>query len=140
MSLSNVGTDANYDANDPFAPPPPSWSWSGGEVGDKLECEIVKPPTLIRQLDGNRRPESWDGGEPKMTAVTVVKTDEGTFSLWAAKPSSLFAAMVEASKQAGESMRTGGTLEVEIIEIVPSKRKNRDDKREFSAEYVPPTS
>lgn len=133
------GLEAMYSADDPFAPPPPSWSWTGAEIGDTLECTIVKAPVLIQQLDTNRKPEFWDSGEKKMTAVTVINVEgAGTFSLWASKPSSLFQALIDASKEAEESMRPGGSLAVIVADIVEPKRKARDPQRIFTAEYVGP--
>lgn len=140
-----------FDNDDPFAPKPKAISFDDAEVPTKLIGTIVQRPRLLRQLDyKTRKPLSWESGEPKMVAVTVLDIGGKRHSLWAKSPSALFAALVQATEEAGESMRPGGVLEVdfigysfdrgeEILTVKPNKRRGMNAALCFTAEYTPPT-
>lgn len=144
-------TSAFYDADDPFAPKPKAISWDEAEIPTKIVGTIIQRPKVLRQLDvKSKRPLSWDSGEPKMTTVTVMDVDGKRVSLWAKLPSALSAALMQATEEAGESIRPGGTLEVTIIgyrwsvdsELLtekPNKRRGMNAASQFEARYTPPS-
>jgi hypothetical protein len=141
---------ALFDADDPFAPKPKAISFEDMPVPTKMIGTLIQRPKVLRQLQyKTRKPLSWESGEPMQVAVVVWERAGKRESLWAKMPSALFAALVDATEQAGESMRPGGVLEVDfigyswerdgdILTTKPAKRRGMNASLRFTAEYTPP--
>lgn len=129
-----------YD--DPFAVSEkhPSLSFKDAPVGTSYTGKVVERPALVQARDyetGERA--TWDDGNPKMTVVTTLEVNGEKVSLWAPKPSAMFAAMGEAQQQAGATIAPGGTLTVEYVGDKPNERNPRlNPQKQYRVTYQPP--
>lgn len=143
-------TAQQYD--DPFAGADkvPSISFKNAEVGTVFEGVVTEAPKLVQSRDFNTgEPAFWpakpgEAPNPKMSVVIrlLLEGDEER-SLWAQKPSAMFAALAEAQKQAGARIEVGGVLAVkftgEKAHTDPEKvRKNLPPQKLYAARYTPP--
>lgn len=134
----NEGGD--FDEDDIFAAPPKAINfteeWTKGE---RYRLPVVGKPNLIQGLDTNRKPAFWeDGVSPKMVGVTPVRFQAVRRSLWAPKPSALWAGIIQASQAAGHSVRIGGMLEVEYGGTGPKQRGKSAPHLFPDVVYYPP--
>lgn len=87
--------------------------------GTKIGGRVVEAPKLVQQRDFNtKQPAWWDAEktQPKMAVVTAVDVNGTTMSLWAKKPSDLFAAINKAMNDTGGSaISIGDSLFVELV-------------------------
>jgi hypothetical protein len=131
---------APYD--DPFAEPDryPSVSWKGAPPGATITGTVIDIPRDVqaRDIDGGKL-LTWDDGNPKWNVVISLDINGDKRSLWALKPSALFAALKEAikSSQAG-FMEVGGTLSVTYTGDKPPDKPGKNPARQFTATYRSP--
>lgn len=130
------------NAPDPFASEStPSVSFKGAPVGASFTLVVVEAPSVVQSRDFETgKPASWPDGNPKMSVVTkVVNQATGeTLSLWAAKPSSMFAALAEATKATGRPLEVGGTIVVTYTGDKPNDNPRLNAQKLYSATYTPP--
>lgn len=131
--MSNVDPFAGGEGN-------PSISFKDKPHGTTYRGRVAELPTLVQSRDfetGN--PATWPDGNPKMVAVTTLEIDGQMFSLWAPKPSALFAAIKEAQNAAGQQIAIGGTLEVTYTHDEPNKTNPRlNPAKQYRVVYSPP--
>lgn len=128
---------------DPFAggTSTPALSFKDAPVGTSFTCTVVEAPTLLQSRDfetGN--PAFWPDGNPKMSAVVKVTVNGEERSIWAAKPSSLFAAIASAQQTAGQQIAPGGTLVVTYTHDKPNENPRLNAAKQYSATYTPPNA
>lgn len=129
--------------NDPFASTSaPSVSFNNMPVGTSYTGTVLELPQLVQARDfetGN--PATWPDGNPKMTVVTKLTINGEERSLWAPKPSAMFAAISDAQKTAGASIAVGGTLTVTYTGDKPNATNPRlNPAKQYSAVYTPPNA
>ena len=136
-------------ADDPFASSPkiPSLSWKGLPVGAVFTLRIIEPAKLLhsRNFETNL-PDYWDDEktQPKMSAVINAEVMNGPHSvgemrsIWAQKPSNLFAAIAEAQRVAGVKIAEGGVLHVKFASETPHENKRYSAIKNYAAKYEPP--
>lgn len=119
-------------------------SWKNVQVGERVRLRVDSAASLVQSRDfDSGEPAFWppnpDGTRnPKMSAVIDVTQDGKEKSLWAAKPSSLFAAIRDAQKAAGALVAPGGILEIWITERKPNAKNPRLNAQNiFAATYTP---
>ena len=143
-------TAPQYD--DPFAGADkvPSLSFKDAPVGTVYEGLVTEAPKLVQSRDyDSGEPAFWPAkpGEqpnPKMSVVirlTLDGVDER--SVWAQKPSAMFAAIGEAQKKAGVRIEVGGTLAIKFVgeqsHTDPIKiKKGMPPQKLYAAKYTPP--
>lgn len=124
----------------------PAISFKGAPVGTTISVKITAPGKLVqsRNFDTGEL-DFWPGnapgqqGNPKMAAVYNGEVDGEPRSVWATKPSALFAALVEAQKKAGQKIGPGGTLHVRFTGEVPNTKNPRlNPIKQYAALYEPP--
>lgn len=129
---------------DPFAPSPDkrtSVSFKDRPVGTTYVLEVAASPKLVQaRVYETGDPAFWGDGNPKMTAVTdVVNTETGEeMSLWAPKPSALFAAIAEAQKTAGQTIVPGGRLTVQYTGDRANDNPKLNPAKQYAVTYTPP--
>lgn len=129
-----------YD--DPFATREshPAVSFNNKPIGTRYVCKIIDPPTTVQSRDfetGERA--TWPDGNPKMSVVTGVEVNGEKMSLWAAKPSAMFAALADAQTNAGARFAVGGTLVVEYVGDKPNEKNPRlNPAKQYAVTYTPP--
>lgn len=129
--------------NDPFASTgAPSVSFDKMPVGTSYTGTVLELPSMVQARDfetGN--PATWPDGNPKMTVVTKLSVNGEERSLWAPKPSAMFAAISDAQKTAGATIAIGGTLTVAYIGDKPNATNPRlNPAKQYSATYAPPNA
>ena len=129
--------------NDPFASTSaPSVSFNNVPVGTSYTGTVLELPAMVQARDfetGN--PATWPDGNPKMTVVTKLSVNGEERSLWAPKPSAMFAAISDAQKAAGAALAIGGTLTVTYIGDKPNATNPRlNPAKQYSAVYQPPNA
>lgn len=129
---------------DPFAGGDnnPSISFKDAAHGTTYRGRVAELPALVQSRDyetGN--PAFWSDGNPKMVVCTTLEIDGQLFSLWAPKPSALFAAIKEAQNKAGSQIAVGGTLEVTYTHDEPNKTNPRlNPAKQYRVTYTPPNA
>lgn len=128
---------------DPFAggTSTPALSFKDAPVGTSYTCTVVEAPTLLQSRDfetGN--PASWPDGNPKMSAVVKVTVNGEERSIWAAKPSALFAAIASAQQASGQQIAPGGTLVITYTHDKPNDNPRLNAAKQYSAVYTPPNA
>jgi len=132
--------------NDPFADESaPSLSFKDAPEGTMYSGVITRRPHLVPMRDfENQQPKTWPDGNPVMGVVLNLEVNElhgETRSVWAQKPSSMFAALARAQKNAGSGpMEEGGKLYIKFVKNVPNvKSPHLNPRKEYDAIYEPPT-
>jgi hypothetical protein len=114
---------------DPFDVPPsvPSLSFKDAPFGTTYLGKVVRLPSLVQQRDFESNDlEFWPDGQPKMTAVFHLDIPGmGERSVWCAKPSSLFAAVVAAQQANGQRMAIGDNVTVTLVGERPNETNPR---------------
>lgn len=130
--------------NDPFAEPDrhPSLSWVGAPPGATVVGTVIDLPHEVQARDfATGKPEEWDDGNPKWNVVVGVEVNGAKHSVWALKPSALFAAIKEALKSTPPGyMELGGTLTITYTGDKPPERAGMNPARQFTAQYQPPNA
>lgn len=129
--------------NDPFASTSaPSVSFDKAPIGTSYTGTVLELPAMVQARDfetGN--PATWPDGNPKMTVVTKLSVNGEERSLWAPKPSAMFAAISDAQKAAGAALAIGGTLTVTYVGDKPNATNPRlNPAKQYSATYQPPNA
>jgi len=136
-------------SDDPFSggTKTPALSWKGLPVGSYFTLKVLEPAKLLQSRDFETNERAyWDKAqtEPIMSAVVNVTVMVGPHSVgedrsvWAQKPSNLFAAIAEAQKQAGARIDTGGLLHIQFTGEVPHKNPKMSATKQYLAKYDPP--
>jgi hypothetical protein len=128
------------------------WQVSRGvdyPVGTKYRLKLDGPAKLLqsRNYDTNE-PDWWDRAEtqPKMSAVLagVVlagPTGEGEKrSVWANKPSNLFAALKDAQSGEGKKFKEGSVVEIEYLGSVPHEDPKKNPIKQYKVTHELPTA
>ncbi len=129
---------------DPFAgsSSTPSLSFKDMPVGTSYTGQVLEVPKLTQARDyetGN--PAFWDDGNPKMTVVTKLSVGGEERSLWAPKPSAMFAAIQAAQNAAGVQISVGGTLSVTYTGDKPNEKNPRlSAAKQYAVTYTPPNA
>ena len=123
----------------------PALSWATAQPGTVYKGTISRLPKELQDRDiQTKKPKFWDDGQPQMVVVLQVdvETTEGPQprSVWAKKPSSLFRALGQAQKEAGQRFALGGTLYLRLDRLEPSKTPGFSPQKIYAAKYEPPTS
>ncbi len=139
-----TGTAAPAADLDPFAGSQsnPAVSFKDATVGTTYTGTVIEGPKLVQSRDYETgEPAAWPDGNPKMSVVIVLDIDGETRSLWAAKPSALFAALGAAQGKAGARITEGGTLAVRYTGDVPNAKNPRlNPAKQYEAKYTPPAA
>lgn len=130
----------NNDYEDPFdSEKVPSLSFKDVQIGHSYTGTVVKRAELVQSRDYETGdPATWPDGKPKMSAVVTVEIDSERRSVWAQKPSSMFAALAEAQRAAGVKIEPGGTLTVRLVGEKPHENKRFNAIKQYSVTYTPP--
>jgi hypothetical protein len=136
------------DSDDAFgATKTPSLSWKGVPVGTVFTLEVLGPAKILHSRDFETgQPAYWNGdpNTPKLSAVVNVRVLSGPHSLqeersvWAQRPSALYAAIAEAQKTAGAKLAAGGTLHLKFSGETPHENKRYSPIKQYQAKYEPP--
>lgn len=131
--MSNIDPFAGGEGN-------PSISFKDAPHGTTYRGRVAELPALVQSRDfetGN--PATWPDGNPKMVVCTTLEIDGQLFSLWAPKPSALFAAIKDAQNKAGSQIAVGGILEVTYTHDEPNKTNPRlNPAKQYRVTYTPP--
>lgn len=130
-------------SNDPFGDvSTPSVSFKDMPIGTSYTLEVLEAPSLVQSRNyESGQPDFWPDGNPKMSVVTKVinKATGETLSLWAPKPSAMYAALGAAQKAAGgDPIAKGGTITVTFTGEKPSDNPRLNAQKLYSASYTPP--
>ena len=120
----------------------PSLSFRDAAVGTMYKGVITSRPKLVQSRDfESGEPKTWSDGNPVMSVVIMLDVQGEARSLWAQKPSAMFAALVAAQKEAGVGpMEEGGTLYVKFIGETPNAKNPKLNKaKQYAVKYEPPT-
>lgn len=131
--MSNIDPFAGGEGN-------PSISFKDVPHGTTYRGRVAELPAMVQSRDfetGN--PATWPDGNPKMVVCTTLEIDGQLFSLWAPKPSALFAAIKDAQNKAGSQIAVGGILEVTYTHDEPNKTNPRlNPAKQYRVTYTPP--
>lgn len=132
---------------DPFAggESTPSLSFKDAAIGFTYEGVITSPAELVQGKDFETgEPAVWknkDGStSPKYSVVIGVRLDNGEErSLWAVKPSAMFAALKDAQTKAGKPFEVGGKIAVRYTGDKPNEKNPRlNAAKQYAVKYEPP--
>jgi hypothetical protein len=133
----------NYDDVDPFAGGDKTPSLKFPTIGTAYDCTVTEPPKLVQSRDYKTKELAfWPAKpgqtpNPKMAAVINVEVDGEEFSIWAVRPSAMFAALQEAQRTAGSRITPGGRLQIAFTHEAPAKNGDGMAKQ-YQARYTPP--
>lgn len=118
----------------------PSISFNNQPVGTSYVGTVVEPATLVQSRDFDTKELAyWPDGNKKMSVVITLDINGSHFGLWAAKPSAMFQALVDAQKEAGQKIAAGGTLGITFVGEVPNEKKPwLNAQKQYKAVYSPP--
>lgn len=122
--------------SDPFAggTTVPSISFKDMPIGTTFSGTVTEAPQLIQARDFDTgQPAFFPDGNAKMTVVTKLALEPTgeERSLWAAKPSAMFAAIAQAQKDAGTQIAVGGHLSVTFSGEKPNEKNPRLNKQKL---------
>jgi hypothetical protein len=137
------------DVDDAFASTKtPSLSWKGLPVGTIFTLEVLQPAKILHSRNFETgQPDYWDpplNQNPKLSAVVNVRVLSGPHSVgeersvWAQRPSALYAAVADAQKTAGAKLAPGGTLHLKFSGETPHENKRYSAIKNYQAKYDPP--
>ena len=120
----------------------PSVSFKDAPVGTSVTGVVTVAPSLVQSRDfdtGN--PAFWPDNNPKMSVVTRIAIPSGEErSLWAAKPSAMYAAIADAQKATGALIAIGGTLTITLTGFKPAENTRLSPQKLYTVTYVPPNA
>ena len=134
---------------DPFAggDSVPSLSFKNAPVGTVYTGTVTEAPTLVQSRDYKTgEPAFWPAtngqpGNPKMAVVIKIALDTGEErSVWATKPSAMFAAIKTAQQEAGQKIAVGGTLAIKFTGEKPNADTKKEPQKLYAAKYTPPAA
>lgn len=137
------------EADDPFAggKKTPSLSWRSLPIGSTFTLRVLAPAKLLQSTDyTTQKPKFWedDPTRPVMSAVINVTVLAGPHSVgedrsvWAQRPSDLFAAIAQAQTDAQARITTGGTLHLNFMGETKHQDPRMNPIKNFRAQYEPP--
>lgn len=128
----------------------PSLSWRALPVGTVFTCEVLEQAKQLQSRDyDTNKPKFWNDDPtqgPVMAAVINVRVIAGPHSvgekrsIWAQIPSSLFVALREAQKTAGQRIGPGGTLHIRFVAETPHVKPKNNPIKQYEARYEPPAA
>lgn len=138
----NEGTMTQQQINDPFAGAEglPSLSFKDAPLGTTHTGVVTRAPELVQSRDFETgEPAFWKDGNPKMAVVLHMRLDStgDEVAVWAAKPSSMFAAMGAAQKAAGAQISLGGRLAVTLQGEKPNDNPRLNAQKLYAVRYQP---
>lgn len=105
--------------------------------GTKIGGRVVEAPKLVQQRNFNtKQPDWWDAEktQPKMAVVTALDVNGVTMSLWAKKPSDLFAAInTVMNATGGGPIAIGDELFVELVGATMGDDPNKAPAKNYVA-------
>jgi hypothetical protein len=128
---------------DPFAGADkvPAVSWADAPVGTVVKGVVVEAPKLVQSRDYKTgEPATWPDGNPKMSVVIRLDINGEQRSLWAAKPSAMFAALAKAQTDAGARITVGGELAVKYTGDKQHENPRFNPAKQYQARYTPPAA
>jgi hypothetical protein len=139
------------EAEDPFGTTKtPSLSWKGLPVGSTFTLEVLAPAKILHSRDfSTGDPAFWDPvtkQSPILSAVVNVKVVAGPHSVneersvWAQRPSNLYAAVADAQKAAQAKLAPGGILHLRFSGEKPHENPRFNAIKEYQAKYEPPAA
>jgi hypothetical protein len=129
--------------DDPFeSQSHPSISFKDAPIGTVVSGTILEMPKMVQGRDYETSDAAWwDAAktEPKMCAVITLDVAGETKTLWATRPSALFAALTDARQQTGKAFEVGGTLAVKYTGDKPNTKNPRlNPAKQYAVKYTPP--
>ena len=124
---------------DPFASESaPALSFKKVAEGHSYTGKVVSLPVVMQQRNfDSGELEVWKDGNPKQVVTFKVEVDGEVFSVWAKKPSSLFKALQDAQKEAGDRLAIGDTITITWTSSEPNtKNPKLNDIKIYSAKLV----
>lgn len=116
----------------------PSISFKDVPIGYEVTGTVVGDPEMVQSRDfKTKEPATWPDGNPKMSLVIKMDLGSEIRSLWAPKPSAMWAALVDARARAGVPLGNGCRLTVKFTGTKPTAG---DPQKLYSASYSPPVS
>lgn len=137
------------DAPDPFSGSSvPGLSFKDAPVGTSFTGVITKvEPELVQTRDFESGDLAfWPGkdgqqGNPKVAAVIHIEVDGEERSVWATKPSALFAAFGEARTRNGGPLEVGGTVRITYTGDKPNATNPRlNPAKQYTVDYKAPVA
>lgn len=128
---------------DPFAGAEknPSISFKDAKPGTSYTGIVRSVPKEVQSRDYKTGdPATWPDGNKKMSVVIEVEINGETRSLWAPRPSAMFAACAEAQKKAGAPISPGGTITVVFTHEIPNDDPKMNAAKQYTVTYVPPNA
>ena len=117
----------------------PAVSFKNAPVGTVVVLNVTSTAKLVQQRDfESGELATWKDGNPRMAVVINGTVDGEEHSLWAPKPSAMFAALVEAQKAAGQRIGPGGKLSVKYTGDKPNDNPRLKAQRLYAAKYEAP--
>ena len=114
----------------------PSLSFKDQPIGTSYTFTVVGTPEMVQSRDfKTKEPATWPDGNPKMSYVIKGLLDGQPVSLWAARPSAMWAALVAARAEAGVPLDDGAQLTVTYSGSKP--KPGMDPQKLYTASYVP---
>lgn len=133
---------------DPFATTDkaPSLSFKNAPVGTTYTGTVTADPKLVQSRDYKTgEPAFWPAkpGEtpnPKMSVVINLTVDGEPRSLWATKPSAMFAALADAQRESGIKIGPGVKLSVRFTGEKELEDKKKEPQKLYAVklEAAPP--
>lgn len=127
----------------------PSLSFDQKPIGTSYTGTVKSEPGWAQSRDFKTGdPVFWPDGNPKMMATVEIQVpslagekgadDDGSRTVFAPKPSSLFSAIAKAQREAGAgALKPGGLLTVTLIGEEPAKQQGMNAKKLYDAKYTP---
>lgn len=133
---------------DPFAggDSVPSLSFKDAPIGHTYTGVVTAVPELVQGNDFETGEKAvWKNKDgttsPKMSVVIRLEVDGEERSLWAVKPSAMFAALKDATLKAGKPIEVGGTLAIKYIGDKPNEKNPKlNAAKQYAAKYTPPAA
>jgi hypothetical protein len=133
-----------FSTDDPFGMESiPSLSFRDAPIGTTYTGTILSPIRWVQTRNfETQKPKVWDDGNPVMAAVIELEVQGEKRTVWAVKPSSMFAAIAAAQKEANAGpLAVGGTLAIRLIGTKPStKGAQLNPAKQYAAKYTPPAA
>lgn len=127
------------DQSDPFAnESAPSLSFKKVQEGHSYTGKVVSLPVVMQQRDfESGEMLTWPDGNKREVVTFKIEVDGEVFGVWAKKPSSLFKALQEAQKEAGDRLAIGDELTITWVSSEPNKKNPKlNDAKIYKAKLV----
>jgi hypothetical protein len=118
-------------------------SFKDAPIGTSYTGTVLELPELVQSRDFETdEPAFWpakpgQAPNPKMAAVVKLEVDGETRSLWAIKPSALFAA-VQAAQDASGRIQVGTRLTVTYVADKPNENPRLNPAKQYTVTLVHP--